>query len=120
MEFDLKVLSRFHPRKNTNTNTWQTDIRQLKSVHYTVIKQASKEKLRVCKNCRVYRGMECGSDHYLLKTLIETYCKLYISKRNCRNKNEMMITKFTVNGQYDEIWYKDLFQDHKLYTFFTN
>lgn len=54
----------FFEHKDIHKYTWHQETKQLKSIiDYIVIKQNTKFKV---DDVRVYRGAECGSDHFLV------------------------------------------------------
>ncbi|CAG9759568.1 unnamed protein product [Ceutorhynchus assimilis] len=65
-QYKLKILNGFFNHKDIHRYTWHQDTRGLKSIiDYVIIKQETNWQIR---DTRVYRGIECSSDHYLLAT----------------------------------------------------
>lgn len=72
--------------------TWTQPTRNLRRIiDYVIQRQSSKIRTR---DVRVYKGAECGTDHYILKAVMAiSYRKQYRAKNN--NSEEKNI----VNGQ---------------------
>jgi len=70
----------FFQHRNVHRYTWTQTTRQLKSIiDYVIIKQHTHFHPQ---DVRVYRGAECGLDHYLI------IAKIYLPYRKMRNKGE--------------------------------
>lgn len=78
--YDLRVLNGFYKHKDIHKYTWHQSTRQLRSIiDYIIVKQKTSLKI---SDTRVYRGAECGSDHFLLKAIV------YFSRIDTNNQTE--------------------------------
>ena len=79
-QYGFRIMNGFFQHRNVHTYTWTQTTRQLKSIiDYVIINQHTHFKPQ---DVRVYRGAECGSDHYLVTA------KIYLPYRKMRNKGE--------------------------------
>lgn len=63
-QFNLKILNSHFPHKHIHRYTWERPTLQQKSIiDYIITRQKSKA---MPQDCRVKRGANCGSDHYLV------------------------------------------------------
>lgn len=82
--YDLKITNGFSEHKEIHKYTWIQPTRKLKSIiDYIIQRQISKFKVQ---NVRVYRGAECGSDHFLLKA--QVYLKHITNGSKSENTNK--------------------------------
>lgn len=66
--YNLQILNGLYQHKNIHKYIWHELARQLKSIIvYVIVKQISTLKVN---DVRVYRGVERGSDHFLLRANI--------------------------------------------------
>ncbi|XP_030763574.1 uncharacterized protein LOC115888129 [Sitophilus oryzae] len=76
----LKIMNGFFPHKEVHKFTWVQRTRRLSSIiDYMILRQNSILKTN---DVRVYRGIECGSDHYLLMA------KVVIKYRSSQKERE--------------------------------
>jgi exonuclease III len=86
-QYGLRIMNGFFQHRKIHRYTWTQTTRQLKSIiDYINIKQNTHVKPQ---DVRVYRGAECGSDHYLV------IMKIYLPYRKRRNGGELEIEKKT-------------------------
>jgi len=77
-QYGLRIKNGFFQHRNVHRYTWTQIARQLASIiDYVIIKQHTHFKPQ---DVRVYRGAECGSDHFLV------IAKLYLPYRKMRNE----------------------------------
>jgi len=107
-KYGLRIMNGFFQNRNVHRYTWTQTTRELASIiDYVIIKQHTHFKPQ---DVRVYRGPECGSDHFLV------IAKLYLPYRKMRNEAGLE------NGQkktLDEPRYKvrSLQQDSKRFLY---
>ncbi|XP_044762230.1 craniofacial development protein 2-like [Coccinella septempunctata] len=64
----LKITNGFYKHKEIHTYTWVQTTRNLRSIiDYVIVKQSTALQIN---DVRVYTGVTCGSDHYLVKSRI--------------------------------------------------
>lgn len=88
----LKILNGFYKHKSIHNYTWVQHTRNLKSIiDYVITKQ---DTVMQVNDVRAYRGVSCGSDHYLVKAKIAFPYK-YNKKENIQTleKTEEITTK---------------------------
>ena len=77
-QYGLRIMNGFFQHRNVHRYTWTQTTRQLASIiDYVIIKQHTHIKPQ---DVRVYRGAECGSDHFLV------IVKLYLPCRKMRKE----------------------------------
>lgn len=83
----LRILNGFFPHKDIHKYTWNQPTKKLKSViDYIILRQNTSIKVY---DVRVYRGAECGSDHFLLRAdFIFPYLR---TKNGIQKKEESFI-----------------------------
>lgn len=93
---DLKILNGYFPHKEIHKFTWTQTNRNLKSIiDYVIQRQNSKLK---AQDVRVYRGAECGSDHFMVKAIV----LLQYKKTNNENQSKLSVHKaITKPDQYN-------------------
>jgi len=65
--------------------TWEQHTRKLKSIiDYIIVKQKSKFQIH---DVRVQRGINCGSDHYVVRTKVYLPIRGRTSNKNKRDEN---------------------------------
>ena len=80
-QYGFKIMNGFYQHRDIHRYTWTQTSRKLKSIiDYIIIKQNTQCKPQ---DVRVYRGAECGSDHYLI------IAKIYLPYRKRRNEGEV-------------------------------
>ena len=105
----LKILNGFFNHKDIHKYTWHQDTRGLKTIiDYIITKQDTKW---VVRDTRVYRGVECGTDHYLLMA------KIWISinkpthdANDGPQENNIKQKQYNLNSLYNSST-RSLFQD---------
>lgn len=94
--YGLKILNGFFRHKDIHKYTWHQETRQLKSIiDYVIIRQKTTLKVH---DTRVFRKIECGSDHYYLNSNIYIPPNYKINPN--QNKNE------SKNDGVDQVKYK--------------
>ena len=93
---ELRINNGFYQHKEIHKYTWTQPTRQLKSkIDYIITPQKTEIKVN---DVRVYRGVDCGSDHHLVGVKLQfPYFRTIKEKEDNRNKTEM--------EQIDEIRY---------------
>ncbi|XP_044745151.1 uncharacterized protein LOC123307015 [Coccinella septempunctata] len=88
-EHKMRILNGFYSHRDIHKYTWHQETRGLKSIiDYIILKQDTKWQT---KDIRVYRGIECGSDHFLLIS------KIYIAYNTDRQTTEDNIRETKTN-----------------------
>lgn len=89
----LKITNGFYKHKDIHTYTWTQPTRNLKSViDYVIVRQQTTLQVN---DVRAYRGITCGSDHYMVKAKIIFPFRLQPRKQNneCYDNNETLEPK---------------------------
>ncbi|XP_030749716.1 craniofacial development protein 2-like [Sitophilus oryzae] len=109
-----KILNGFFQHKDIHKYTWHEETRQLKSIiDYIIVKQRSFIKVQ---DTRVYRGIECGSDHFFLGAKIQFPFKIKYNETDTTNISTIKQTSYNIEGLH-ELSTKYLFKtrlDNKL------
>lgn len=94
-----KILNGFFQHKNIHKYTWHQETRQLKSViDYIIIKQKS---LLEVQDTRVYRGIECGSDHFFLGARIQVPFKTKENATDATETSTIKQIRYNVAGLHE-------------------
>lgn len=81
----LKIANGFYKHKDIHIYTWIQHMKNLKSViDYVIVKQRT---TLIVNDVRVYRGVTCGSDHYMVKVKI-VFPFTYKGKRDDQENEE--------------------------------
>lgn len=97
----LKILNGFFPHKWIHKYTWESPSRNLRSIIDYII-QHKNSSIRV-NDVRVYRGPECGTDHFLLgaKMVIRPTIPM-IMQENGNHTVTLDIVKYKLNSLKQE------------------
>lgn len=102
--YELKILNGHYQHREIHKFTWHQSTRGLKSIiDYFIVGQKTKWQIQ---DVRVFRGAECGSDHYLVK--MTTYLSHRAVKQNSNqdqdkdNTRELKQRKYNIASLRDE------------------
>lgn len=95
-QYELKILNSFYSHKDIHKYTWERpSLNQKSIIDFFITRQRS--GLR-CHDCRVKRGANCGSDHYLLTSnIVWPYATRGSQKRNDREESESITKKYKLH-----------------------
>jgi len=83
----LRIMNGFFKHKEIHKYTWCQPTRKLRSIiDYIIIKEKTRLKMT---DVRVYRGAECGTDHFLLKSKV--LFKYHLQQTTKKEGNDMTI-----------------------------
>lgn len=85
----MKIMNGFFPHKDIHKFTWEQATKNLRSIiDYIIQKQHSRLNIT---DVRVYRGLECGSDHHVVMA------KIVVEYRRIRNKEKQQDQQSKIN-----------------------
>ncbi|XP_072395381.1 uncharacterized protein [Diabrotica undecimpunctata] len=99
-QHQLRIWNGYFKHRDIHKYTWHQDTRNIKSIiDYVITKQNTKLNIQ---DTRAYRGKECGSDHYNVRSLQEYSTKILYQNRLNEKLLEEYLTAET-NQLYEHI-----------------